>query len=296
VAPIAAADDALRQNESELFGQRGALQRERKKIGEARAELIDRRKALGHDSAGQSALDEEDRKLTAQEDALASREKDVDEKLATLLKQREELVQRATQTVAGAPGADPLERAARREQSVAQREKELAAREKDVAERERALAERESRQARRERETCGAVAAAPAPEPAKGLKYAAKDVEPIYKKALKLMQERGLLADDLPPATSKLVGDVRESMKKGDFVRAKYDADALLASVEGLHIDREFITAKMGRLNGAIRARKLEGESKRKSQSLLEEITAAYGDGRFSQANAKINSVFAMLK
>jgi hypothetical protein len=137
---------------------------------------------------------------------------------------------------------------------------------------------------------------APPPELPKGLKYAAKDVEPVYKKALKLMQERGLLADDLPPSAEKLVSEVREAMKKGDFVRAKYDADALLAAVEGVHIDREFITAKMGRLNSAIRSKKLEGDSKRKSQSLLEEITASYGDGKFGQANTKINTVFAMLK
>jgi hypothetical protein len=52
----------------------------------------------------------------------------------------------------------------------------------------------------------------------------------------------------------------------------------------------------MGRLNSAIRTKKLEGDSKRKSQSLLEEITASYGDGKFAQANTKINSVFAMMK
>lgn len=296
VAPLTAEDDALKKNESDLLGQRGALQRERKKIVEERQALVDRRKQLGHDSAGQAALDEEDKRLTQAETELVTREKDIDDKLVLLLKSREDLVQRATSQVAGAAGADPAERAAKREQAVAAREKDIATREKDVAERERAMADREARQAKRERDTCGAVAQAAPPELGKGLKYAAKDVEPVYKRALKLMQDRGLLAEDLPPNASKLVGDVRESMKKGDFVRAKYDADALLASVEGVHIDREFITAKMGRLNSAIRTRKLEGDGKRKSQSLLEEITASYGDGKFAQANTKINSVFAMLK
>jgi hypothetical protein len=296
VAPLNAEDDALKKNESDLLGQRGALQRERKKIVEERQALVDRRKQLGHDSAGQSALDEEDKKLTQAETDLVGREKDIDDKLDQLLQSREELVKKATSQVAGASGADPLEHAAKREQSVASREKDIAAREKDVADRERALADREARQAKREKETCGVAVAAAPPELPRGLKYSAKDVEPVYKKALKLMQERGLLADDLPPSAEKLVGDVRESMKKGDFVRGKYDADALLAAVEGVHIDREFITAKMGRLNSAIRSKKLEGDSKRRSQSLLEEITANYGDGKFAQANTKINTVFAMMK
>jgi hypothetical protein len=294
VAPIAAEDDALKKSESDLIGQRGALQRERKKIVEERAALVEKRKTLGHDSAGQAALDEDDKKLLQQESDLVSREHDIDDKLDQLLKQREELVQKVTSSVAGAAGADPAEHAARREQSVAAREKDIAQREKDMADRERSLAEREAREAKREKEACSTVAAAPVEVP-KGLKYSARDVEPTYKKALKIMQDRGLLADDLA-AAAHLVSDVRESMKKGDFVRAKYDADALLAACEGVRIDREFITAKMGRLNSAIRARKLEGESRKKSQSLLEEITGSYGDGKFAQANTKINTVFAMLK
>src|SRR5205823_7955767 len=119
-------------------------------------QLVDRRKQLGHDSTGQAALDEEDKKLTQAETELVGREKDIDDKLDQLLKSREELVLKATSQVAGASGADPLERAARREQSVAAREKEMAAREKDVAEREKAMADRDARQAKRERDTCGA--------------------------------------------------------------------------------------------------------------------------------------------
>ena len=87
-------------------------------------------------------------------------------------------------------------------------------------------------------------------------------MEPTYKKALKLMQEKGLLTSDLPPGTSKLVDDTREAMKKADFVRAKYDADQLLATVEEIKIDRSFISAKMARLSSAMRGKKLEGGDK----------------------------------
>ena len=269
VAPIAAEDESLKKNESELIGQRGALQRERKKLSDARTELVDRRKLLGHDSAGQSAIDEEEKKLLGQESDLASKETEINSKLDDLLKQRGELVKKVTAAVASAPGADPLERAARREQGVATREKE----------------------------TCGGAAAPAVPiEFPKGLKYSAHDVEPIYKKALKLMQEHGLLPDDLGPGSGRLVNEVREAMKKGDYVRAKYDADALLAAVEEIKVDRGFISTKMARLAAAMRGHKLEGERRRNVEQLFQDATAAYGDGKFPQANTKINTLFSLLK
>jgi hypothetical protein len=296
VAPITAEDESLRKNESDLITQRGALQRERKKIADARAEIVERRSQLGHDSAGQAALDEEEKKLLAKESDLSSQESSVNDKLDELLKMRGELVKRATQVVAAAPGADPLERAARREQSVASREKELAERERDVASRESQLAAREATLAKRERDTCGGMATPAKIDLPKGLHYTAKDVEPTYKKALKLMQDKGLLSSDLPPGTGKLVEDTREAMKKADYVRAKYDADQLLATVEEIKIDRSFISAKMARLSAAMRGKKLDGGDKRTVEDLFQEATANYGDGKFPQANAKINRLFALLK
>jgi len=296
VAPITAEDESLKKNENDLITQRGALQRERKKIADARAEIVERRSQLGHDSAGQAALDEAEKKLLAQETDLSSQESQVNGKLDELLKMRGELVKRATQVVATAPGADPLERAARREQSVASREKEVAERERDVAAREATLAAREATLAKREKDTCGAAAMPAKIDLPKGLHYTARDVEPTYKKALKLMQDKGLLSSDLPPGTGKLVEDTREAMKKADYVRAKYDADQLLATVEEIKIDRSFISAKMARLSAAMRGKKLDGGDKRTVEDLFQEATANYGDGKFPQANAKINRLFALLK
>jgi hypothetical protein len=297
VTPITSADESLRKNETELMGERGALQRERKKLTDARAEIVERRQQLGHDSAGQAALDEEEKKLMSRETELSDQESQVNSKLDELLKMRGELVRKATQVVSAAPGADPLERAARREQSVASREKEVAEREKDLSLREKDLADRESRLARRERDTCGAVAVAPAKiDVPKGLHYSQKDVEPIYKKALKLMQERGIMTSDLPPGSSKLADDTRDAMKKGDYVRAKYGADQLLATVEEIKIDRSFISAKMARLSAAMHGKKLEGGDRKAVEDLFQEATANYGDGKFPQANSKINRLFALLK
>lgn len=296
VAPITAEDESLRKNETDLITQRGALQRERKKLADARAEIVERRAQLGHDSAGQAALDEAEKKLLTQENDLTSQESSVNQKLDELLKMRGDLVKRATQAVATAPGADPLERAAKREQTVASREKDVAERERDVAARESQLAAREATLAKRERDTCGAMATPAKIELPKGLHYTAKDVEPTYKKALKLMQEKGLLPSDLPPGAGKLVDDTREAMKKADYVRAKYDADQLLATVEEIKIDRSFISAKMARLSAAMRGKKLDGGDKKTVEDLFQEATANYGDGKFAPANAKINRLFALLK
>ncbi len=297
VTPITSADESMRKNETELLSEQGALQRERKKITEARAELVERRQQLGHDSTGQAAIDEEERKLSARESELTEQESKVSSKLDELLKMRGDLVRKATQVVATAPGADPLERAARREQVVATREKDVAVRERDLSQREKDLAEREARLARREKDTCGAATVVPSKiELPKGLHYTQKDVEPVYKKALKLMQERGLLTSDLPPGSSKLVDDTRDAMKKGDYVRAKYDADQLLATIEEIKIDRNFISAKMARLSAAMHGKKLEGGDRKTVEDLFQEATANYGDGKFPQANTKINRLFALLK
>lgn len=296
VTPMTAEDESLQKNESDLIGQRGALQKERKTLAAARQEIIERRKELGHDSAGQAALDEEEKKLLAKETYLEGEESTVNTKLDDLLKQRDDLVKKVTAAVATAPGADPLERAAKREQGVAAREKDVARREADVAEREKQLANRETKEARREKETCGAVAVAPAKiELPKGLHYSAHDVEPIYRKALKLMEERGLLPADLPPGASHLLDDTRESMKKADYVRAKYSADQLLATVEEMKVDRAFIAAKMSRLAGAMKGKKLEGEQRKTVEGLFQDATANYGDGKFPQANSKINKLFSLL-
>ena len=257
---------------------------------------MERRQQLGHDSTGQAALDEEEKKLMSRETELSDQESQVNSKLDELLKMRGDLVKKATSTVATAPGADPLERAAKREQSVASREKEMAERERDVSQREKELAAREAVLAKRERDTCGAVAMPAKVELPKGLHYSSHDVEPIYRKALKLMQDKGLLTSDLPPGTSKLVEDTREAMKKADYVRAKYDADQLLATVEEIKIDRSFISAKMARLSAAMRGKKLEGGDRKTVEDLFQEATANYGDGKFPQANMKINRLFALLK
>ena len=139
-----------------------------------------------------------------------------------------------------------------------------------------------------------APAAAPRIELPKALRYGAADVEPTYRSALKVMQDAGLLAADLPGG-GKLVDETRAAMVAGDFVRAKYAAERLLEDVNAVRVDRAFIAAKMARLSGAMKGRSLEGETRRQVDALFQEATAAYGDGKFAVANQKINRLFSLL-
>jgi hypothetical protein len=295
VAPITAEDESLRKNESELLAERGALQRERKTISDERAAIVEKRAQL-KDPAAQATLDADEKKLLARESDLTSKEQSIDGKLDEILRMRGDLVQRATQVAAVGASGDPLERAAKREAGVATRERDLATRERTLSDRERELAAREATLAKREHEMCGGQVMATKMVVPPGLKYSARDVEPLYKKALRLMQEKGILTSDLPTGTGKLLEETREAMKKADYVRAKYDAEQLLSTLEEIKIDRSFISAKMARLSAAMQGKKLDGGDKKTVESLFQEATANYGDGKFGQANNKINRLFALLK
>src|SRR5258706_8888030 len=66
VAPIAAEAETLKTHEADLLTRRGALQRERKQLADARAALSDKRKGA-RDPAGQAALDDLERPVTQRE-------------------------------------------------------------------------------------------------------------------------------------------------------------------------------------------------------------------------------------
>ena len=290
---VAASEKSLEDNEEELLSQRGSLQRERKKLTDERQALAEKRKTAS--GTERAALDTQEQQLAEKENDLVGKETSLNSKLEELLRQRAEMVQRAT--AAAASGTDPSAQVARRESTVALREKDFARREAEIARRESDLAARERELGKREREGCTQQPTQTIikTEIPKGLKYGRHEVEPVYRKALKVMQDKGILASDLPPGTARLVDDARSAMESGDYVRAKYAADQLLDVVSELHVDRSFIGAKMNRLSTAMRGKPLPGERRKEVDSLLQEATAAYGDGKFTQANTKINRIFALL-
>jgi hypothetical protein len=292
---MAAAENKLEASEEDLLSQRGALQRERRQITEQRTALIEKRHAPG---ASRSQIDAEEASLTKREGEILDQETALNRKVDDLLRSRADIVQRATAAAAASATGDSSAQVARREQTVALREKDFARREADLARRETELAGRERDQTKREREQCGPAAPTTIvrTELPKGLRYSQKDVEPVYRKALRQMQDKGILAADLPPSTARLLEDARRAMESGDYVRGKYAADQLLEALGDVKIDRSFIGAKMARLAAAMKGRSLAGEQRKQVDALFQEATTAYGDGKFASANARVNRIFAMLK
>ena len=86
------------------------------------------------------------------------------------------------------------------------------------------------------------------------------------------------------------------AMKDGDYGKAKFAADQLMATVESVKIDRAFIAAKIGRLNGVVKGKTLGAGAKKEVDELFRSATADYGDGRFPAANGKLNKIYALVR
>jgi hypothetical protein len=178
------------------------------------------------------------------------------------------------------------------------REEELARREAALAEREATLAAREREQARREREALAQPPPPPLapPAPEAGTRYGRKDVEPLLIAARRKMGDKGLLASDLPAPARHLEREAAAAMASGDFARARFAADQLVATVEATSVDRAFVMAKIGRLNASVKAASLSAEARRRIDDLFREATADYGDGKFGAANGSLNRIYDLLR
>jgi hypothetical protein len=291
---LVATDRKLAAEEDALLARRGALQRERGQVRDKRAALVDRKMALPEeDTAGKEELEREESQLVKIETQLADRELQLNKKLEQLLEKKSDLAGQAT----GNTKEDMLRR---REYGIALREKDVARREADIGRRERDMAGREQTLAVRQAKLCPQVATTTviqrvAERPA-GRSYAAADVEPVYRSALRAMREKGLLVADLPPGVDRLVTETRHAVARKDYTQAKFAADQLLSSVRKITIDRAFIGAKISRLSAAMARKPPSGADKEQATGLFRKATAAYGDGRFSAANGVLNQIYGLLR
>src|SRR5258706_14420121 len=80
VAPIAAEAETLKSHEADLLTRRGALQRERKQLADARAALSDKRKGA-RDPAWHAAVGEREHQLTPRENQPQAQESPINRKL-----------------------------------------------------------------------------------------------------------------------------------------------------------------------------------------------------------------------
>jgi len=291
---IEAVDRKLLRQEQAILSHRGALQRERTHLRDKRAALLSKKMTLDEtDTKGREELEREESKLANLEAGLVKQEISLNRKLESLQTGLVEKLAKDKSTTA----REML--TARREYSVALREKDLGRRENELAHRERELARREQTLAVRQAQGCPrggtVVVQAPSTPSEGGGSYGRKDVEPVFRSALQAMSSKGILAADLPPGVDRLLTEIRHSVSKREYTRAKYAADQLLSTVRTMHVDRSFIGAKIGRLSTAIRRRPPKGGSQTMVNKLFQEATASYGDGRFIEANRTLNKIYSLL-
>src|SRR5262249_62016958 len=127
-----------------------------------------------------------------------------------------------------------------------------------------------------------------------GSKCSRRAVAPLLTAARRKMSAKGLLESDLPAPAKNLEREATAAMSSGDYGRARFAADQLVATVDSLKVDKAFIVAKINRLNGAMRSAKLSPDAKKEVDDLFRDATADYGDGRFGSANGKLNRLFGM--
>ena len=175
--------------------------------------------------------------------------------------------------------------AASREAKLGEREGLLAARERDVAAREKALAQREA----------ALPAAGAVPQPASRDVPKANAVEARHRKVLADLEARGILMTDLPAEDQPLNAEIFAARRQGDFVRASDLVSELTRVLVHLKVDQKFVEQKMNRLQAVRGGAKLSEPQRADVEKLLRDVTAAYSDGHYEQANKELNRIAAIL-
>jgi hypothetical protein len=178
-----------------------------------------------------------------------------------------------------------------REALIAVREANLAQREAHFADQERDLAQRLKDVAQRER----AVAAFERQAPPDRLLPKAAAIESKQKKLLAELDGRGVLVSDLAPEDQPLNAQIYAARRQGDYVRAADLLGDLTKAIAKVRVDQKFVEQKIGRLQGARAAAKLNDAQRTEVERLLRDVTAAFNDGKYDQANKGLNRIAAIL-
>jgi hypothetical protein len=277
-----APDPAALKAQQELIARRDALLAQRQKLAGERDKLDEEIKAVEAKGGDTTELAKKradlDQQLQGQDAELDTIRTNVEASLAKI-----------------AAAGDAAAGIASREASMGSREGRIAQREASVAERERALASREAQLAQREKETCGVAAPMIIQQvaPPKGRNYTRKDIEPLLSRARTTMARKGILAGDLGPAAS-LESDATRAMADGDWGKAYLAATQLFGTVDQMKIDRNFISAKHGRLHARVKSGKLDEATTQALTEGMKEVLQKYGDGDFVAANKKLNQLWAL--
>lgn len=286
----------LEQQEKALREREEALRRDRAQLEKRIADLANGLKA---------AADAEQRHAIEQE---LRRNQDLDAQLATranaLQAQKTEMQARKQAVDADLEKAAQAALRAReagvaaREAKMAERESQLAAALRDLADRASKLSEREKDVAMREKAVASFERQGPSPDPRgpadSGLPKAAA-VESRHKQLLGDLEARGILMSDLPAEDQPLNAEIFAARRQRDFVRAWDLLNELTRAVAKVKVDQRFVEQKIGRLQGARAAAKLGDAQRAEVERVLRDVTSAFSDGKYDQANKGLNRLAVIL-
>jgi hypothetical protein len=277
----------LEQQEKSLREREEALQRDKSQLDQRIAELARGLKAAA-DAEQRRRIEEELRQSQALEGQLGVRVSALQaQKVEVEAKKRavDADVHRAAEAALDARAAAVAAReakAAERETQLASVERDLAQRFKDVALREKAVAAFERQGPPPEYRDRKVVPRAPL-------------VEEKHKKLLAELDARGILISDLPPEDQPLNAEIFAARRQRDFARAMDLLNDLVKAVARLRVDQRFVEAKITRLQGARGTAKLSELQRGEVEKLLKDVTSAFSDGRYEQANKGLNRIAVIL-
>jgi DNA repair exonuclease SbcCD ATPase subunit len=274
-------DPAAVKAQQDLLKRRDALLEQRDRLETERREVVEQIKKVEASGGDTKDLAKKRDELTAQIDGQSAELGQMSDKISSL-----------------STKLDSAAAIAIREDRMAQREGKIAAREATVSDRERAIALREERLAQREKETCSVatpVVIQQAPPKADG-KYGKADVQPLLARARATMSKKGILLGDLPGPAQGLEAESTKAMAEGDWGKAYFAANQLVAMVDNIKVDRAFIQAKTARLSNQVKASKVDDAMNQQLSSTLADVMQKYNDGNFGAANQRLNQLAGMMK
>ena len=126
-------------------------------------------------------------------------------------------------------------------------------------------------------------------------KYTKSDVAGLIQKAKRDMNKKNLINSDLPGPAQSLESEAGKALNENDMSKAYFAAAQLVATVEGIAVNRQFIQAKTARLSAQAKGMKLDEATNKQLADILGDVMQKYNDGDFGAANRRLNQLASTL-
>ena len=253
----------VQQDKSRILEEEEALKRRRETFEAERQRLDGERNDVAKQLSSLSKKDRKQRQrletaekqIVEQQQKLRNQISSFENERDKLAKEKTKLLERIatlTQTKGGMTVEQREQVMTQRERDVARREAQLAAREKDLAQREGELVKR-FEQAERIvaslQASSGVRVSMAAPASSSTGPATKQSVTKQQRDVHGAMQNKGVLADDLPPSARELDEAANQAIKNKDYTAAAGALTSLQSAVDGVDINQAFVQAKMTRIN-----------------------------------------------